>query len=329
MRLLFELSMECEPLARAEAMAACESLGGPARVLSGDPGALVLETGADPAALVSRLALCHKVSEWLGSSTARELDSLMSDVEVPGPIRVRSTRVGEAHRDIDLNSLTRRAGTVLGRSVGVDLRSPASEVRFVVSDKVHAGRLIGSVDRRSYESRKNRHLPFQCPISLHPKYARALVNLARVPGGGSLLDPFCGTGAIVAEASLAGLRPFGTDLSGRMIEGARKNLAHVGARASLAVCDVGSIASVVGPVDGVVTDPPYGRATSTDGEPLGELYARAFAACADVLKRGSMLTLAVPDLSILEGADGFRTVGTHQLWVHRSLTRNFCVLERV
>lgn len=329
MRLLFELSMECESLARAEAVAASESLGGPAEVLATDPGALVLETRADPHALVSRLALCHNVSEWLGSSTVKEVDSLVSEVDVPGPLRVRSTRVGEAHRALDLTSLTTRAGAVLGKSRGVDLHSPVSEVRFVVSDRVHAGRLIGSVDRSSFEARKNRHLPFHCPISLHPKYARALVNLARVPRGGSLLDPFCGTGAIVAEASLVGLRPFGTDMSERMIEGARENLAHVGASAALSVCDVGSVPSVVGPVDGVVTDPPYGRSTSTDGEPLDALYARAFSACADVLKRGRMLTLAIPDPSALDSASGFRVVGVHKLWVHRSLTRNFCVLERL
>ena len=326
--MLFELSMECESLARSEAVNAAESLAGPSKSVSGGPGTLVLDTGADPAALLSRLALCHHVSEWLGSCPAEDLDALIEDVSAPGPIRVRSTRVGDLHREVDLNSLTRRAGAVLGRTSGVDLHRPASEVRFVVSEDVHFGRLLGSVDRRALESRKNQHLPFKRPVSLHPKFARALVNLARVPAGGSLLDPFCGTGAIVAEASLMGLKAVGTDMSDEMLEGAARNLAHVGADAVLEMCDVGSIRSVIGSVDAVVTDPPYGRATSTKGEPLDRLYARSFRTFADVLGRGRRLTMAVPDISVLDSAEGFRAVETHQLWVHRSLTRNFCVLER-
>ncbi len=53
------------------------------------------------------------------------------------------------------------------------------------------------VARARLEARKVTHRPFSLPISLHPKLARALVNLARVPMGGVLLDPFCGTGGIL------------------------------------------------------------------------------------------------------------------------------------
>ncbi|HIJ17555.1 MAG TPA: hypothetical protein HA364_07265, partial [Thermoplasmata archaeon] len=86
---------------------------------------------------------------------------------------------------------------------------------------------------------------------------------------------------------------------------------------------------VVGEVDGIATDPPYGRSTSTNGEPLDELYTRSFRAFADVLGRGCRLAIAVPDARVLDAAEGFRLLETHPLWVHRSLTRNFCALERV
>lgn len=329
MKLLLELSMECESLSRAEALAAAAALGGPAEVLAADAGVLVLSTKADPEALLARLGLCHKVSEWMGSSEASEVDQLLERVDVPGPIRVRSTRVGEAHKDVDLSAATRRAGGLLAKGRGVDLHSPASEVRLVFSSRVHIGRLVGSVDRAAFEARMNKRLPFHCPVSLHPKFARALVNLTRVPPGGTVLDPFCGTGAILAESYLSGTRAVGTDISERMVEGARANLAHVGAEATLHVCDVGAIDGVVGDVDGIATDPPYGRSTSTNGEPLDELYSRSLRAFADVLGRGCRLAVAVPDVAVLEAADGFRALEAHPLWVHRSLTRNFCVLERV
>lgn len=328
MKLLLELSMECEPLARAEALSAATALRGEPKVLGSDAGVMVMSTRADPLALLGRLGLCHKVSEFLGSVDAQGLDSLVERVEVPGPIRVRSTRVGEAHKDVDLAAVTRRAGGLIGSARGVDLHSPASEVRLVFSEKVHAGRLLGSVDRAAFERRMNKHLPFHCPVSLHPKFARALVNLTGVPDGGTVLDPFCGTGAILAEAHLAGLKAVGTDISEKMVEGARANLRHLGARAVTRVCDVGAIDGVVGEVDGIATDPPYGRSTSTNGEPLDELYSRSFRAFAGVLGRGCRLAVAVPDTKILDAATGFRVLESHPLWVHRSLTRNFCVLER-
>lgn len=328
-KLLLELSMECESLARAEAVSAAHALGGRPEVIGSDEGVLVLECRADPVALVSRLGLCHKVSEWLGSTAVGDMDSALERVDVPGPIRVRSTRVGESHRDVDLSSTSRRVGGLLAHGRGVDLHSPASEVRLVFSKKVHVGRLIGPVDRASFEARMNKRLPFHCPVSLHPKFARALVNLTTVPGGGTLLDPFCGTGAIIAEAHFTGLRAIGTDLSDRMVEGARANLGHLGAVADIRVCDVGAIGAAVGEVDGVATDPPYGRSTSTNGEPLGDLYARSFRSIEAVLGRGRRLAMAVADMAFLESAQGFRLIESHPLWVHRSLTRNFCVLERV
>lgn len=329
MKLLLELSMECESLARAEAVSAAATLGGSPKVLASDPGVLVLSAAVEPGAFVRRLALCHNVSEWLGTTDPAGVDSFVEKAEVPGPIRVRSTRVGEAHKDIDLASVTRRAGGLLGKGRGVDLHAPASEVRLVFSEKVHVGRLVGSVDRASFEARMNKRLPYRCPISLHPKFARALVNLTRVPGGGTVLDPFCGTGAILAETGLAGLKAVGTDISEKMVEGARANLRHLGVAAVTRVCDVGAIEGVVGEVDGIATDPPYGRSTSTNGEPLDDLYDRSFRAFADVLGRGCRLAIAVPDPAVLTSARGFKELERHALWVHRSLTRHFCVLERV
>jgi tRNA G10 N-methylase Trm11 len=79
----------------------------------------------------------------------------------------------------------------------------------------------------------------------------------------------------------------------------------------------------------VATDPPYGRSTSTDGEPLQALLSRALGACADVLAPGSFMAMALHDLGLIDGDRDFEVVETHPLWVHRSLTRHFCVLRRV
>ncbi len=318
--------MECQSLARAEALSAATALGGEPRIVREEPGTLVIETGADPEALGNRLGLCHYVSEWLSSCAEGEVEDAANEIDVKGPIRVRSTKIGE--RSLDLASATRKVGAIIGKSRGVDLHRPATEIRVVFSEGVHFARVITSIDRSSFEKRKNRYMPFVYPASLHPKYARALVNLTQVPAGGRILDPFCGTGAILAEGSMIGLKAVGTDFSERMIEGSRKNLGHLKLSADLKLCDVGETPHAVGRVDGIATDPPYGRSTSTDGEKIPELYRRAFGAFSAVLKSGGRIALAVADFDLVRNQEGFRLLESHQLWVHRSLTRNFCVFER-
>jgi tRNA (guanine10-N2)-dimethyltransferase len=325
-KLLLELSMECESLACAEAVAAAAALSGRSEVVHQEPGVVVLDTGADPASLARRLGLCHFVSEWLTSCNSDEIGERAADIEVEGPIRVRSTKIGE--RKVDLAGASRLVGGIVGKSGGVDLRNPRSELRVVFSRKAHIGRLIGAIDRSSFEKRKNQHMPFFYPASLHPKFARALVNLTRTREGEKLLDPFCGTGAILVEADMVGLKALGTDFSEKMIQGAKKNLDHVDAHAELAVADVGEIRESVGQVEGIATDPPYGKSTSTKGESIPALYDRAFKAFSEVLDSGSHLAIVVPRVSLLERADEFQLVETHRLWVHRSLTRHFCVLRK-
>ncbi len=328
MRLLLELSMECESLARSEALSTAETLGGAASIVSEEPGVVVIETEADPGALSERLALCHCVSEHLFSCAPDELMDTVRDIDVPGPVRVHSTRVGTSFPEVDLERTNAAVGELVCGRLGVDIHSPRSEVRVVLSEQACVGRCMGRIDRSSYERRKVRNLPFNHPISIHPKYARALVNLTRTRPGGRLLDPFCGTGAIVMEASLAGCYALGTDISQKMIEGARMNLRSLDIDAELLRCDIGKISRVVGDVSGIATDPPYGRSTSTDGEPLPELFSRALGACADVLNRGSRIAMAVPDPLLLDGNGDFETVEVHPMWVHKSLTRHFCILRR-
>lgn len=325
-KLLLELSMECESLARAEALAAMEAIGGRSRVLAEEPGVMVVETKANPTALADRLGLCHFIDEWISTCAAEDIETCAEDMDVPGPIRVRSTKIGE--QKVDLAGVSRRVGGIIGAKKGVDLHRPRSDIRIVFSTRAHAGVRVSTIERASFEKRKNRFLPFVYPASLHPKYARALINLTRASPGSKLLDPFCGTGAILAEASLAGMKAVGSDFDERMIEGARRNLAHVKAKADLHLCDVGDIEREVGKVDAIATDPPYGRSTSTDGEGVPVLYARAFSSFADVLSQGGRVAIVVPDLHLLDRATGFSLLEKHSLWVHRSLTRNFCVLQR-
>lgn len=327
MKLLLEPSMECESLARSEAIAAAEALGPRSKILERGPGVLILQTDADPVALGKRLGLCHILSEWLFTCSPEELEARAAELDVEGPIRVHSTKVGE--KKVDLAGISKRVGAIVGKSRGVDLRNPRTDLRIVFSQNVYVGRALWSVDRSSFEKRKNRYMPYFYPASLHPKYARALVNLSRVRPDESILDPFCGTGAVLVEAALIDLNPIGSDISGKMIEGARKNLEHLRLGADLHMCDVGDIGKIIGRVSGIATDPPYGKSTSTKGESIPKLYERAFKSFSDVLEKGSIVAIVVPRLSLLDDAHSFSLAEKHALWVHRSLTRHFCVLKKI
>jgi tRNA G10 N-methylase Trm11 len=87
---------------------------------------------------------------------------------------------------------------------------------------------------------------------------------------------------------------------------------------------------MMGPVDGIVTDLPYGRSSGTDGEELAPLYARAFTAFAALLTTGAHAVIGHPDPALLSGleAQGFRIVERHAEPVHRSLTRHYAVAVR-
>lgn len=61
---------------------------------------------------------------------------------------------------------------------------------------------------------------------LPPKLARMMVNLARVPEGGTLLDSFCGSGTVPMEAGLAtkAAHIISSDVEAKQIDGTTKNL---------------------------------------------------------------------------------------------------------
>jgi hypothetical protein len=63
---------------------------------------------------------------------------------------------------------------------------------------------------------------------LPPKLAQIIINLAvsksDITKGVYLLDPFCGTGVILQEASLMGIDVYGTDIEPRMVEYTDENM---------------------------------------------------------------------------------------------------------
>lgn len=334
MRLLFELSGEHPTLPAAEAMAAF-ALQGPARALAQDATLLLVEAAeADAAQLARRLALTHRIDEALAETALDEaavLDALRAAAPaVGGVFRVRAHRVGEHGRSLSPAALERKAGALLAPGRRVALEGSAEEVRVLLAARAHIAREVAEVDRRAFDARHVKRRAFFQPVSLHPRFARALVNLARVEPGARVADPFAGTGGVLLEAALVGARVAGADLDARMASGAGETLARYGIEAEVLVRDAAEALRSLAPLDAIVTDPPYGRASSTLREEPRKLYGRALAASAEALRPGGRLAIAFPGAEHADLAPpGLVPEERHVQRVHRSLTRHYVVFRKL
>ncbi|MFA5895858.1 MAG: TRM11 family methyltransferase [Thermoplasmata archaeon] len=327
MRFWIELSGEHPTLPRAEALAALEAERVEVRKVSWSAHLLRLDAVGPVDRAVRRLGLAHVVSEELAQGDLEDLRAYARSADLGG--KSFRTRAHGLEKRLDHGAIEGSLGADFGRTGRVDLTNPNVEFRVLVADEFLLGRVMHRVDRSGLEARKVTHRSFNLPISLHPKLARALVNLSRVPTGGLLLDPFCGTGGVLLEASHVGLRAVGSDLRRSMVVGARKSLRPFGAEAGFLAADAGQGPWRPGRIDGIATDPPYGRAASTRGEPTLRLYERAFAAFADALPSGGHAAVVLPNEDAIQLAQhDLELVERHSVRVHRSLTRHFCVFRK-
>ena len=198
-------------------------------------------------------------------------------------------------KDVDSQGLIRRIGGILSKHNDVNLREPDVVVRMQMCDAVHLYIEQHVTDTDLLEKRKVGERPFFSPISLHPKYARALINLTGVKRGGTVLDPFCGTGGIVIEAAEMGMRAVASDFDEEMVIGCQENMDFYGLElADFDTLDIGEIGERFPEMDAICTDPPYGRSTKTGGENIDHIYARAGESIPKSLKKGARAGVVLP-----------------------------------
>jgi putative methyltransferase (TIGR01177 family) len=336
MKVWIEPSGENPALASAEAAAIASALGGRSQgtIETPEMGLLELDLPDATAArmIAERMALARRVLvPW--------------DPDDEGALLAHLRREGQSGRSMCLRPLGRPTGSRAPRSVErfarayvdgggrVDLETP--ERRFWLADgppgHVALAEEVGAIDRGALEDRRMPQLPFRRPVSLSPKLGRAAVNLSRALPGGHIVDPFVGTGALMLEAALMGIRVSGGDLDPGMLRGAIDNLGSRGCEFEiLRVADSGVAFDPPGGGgwDAVVTDPPYGRASGSSGEPASELVARCLPAWADRVRPGGRVVVVLPGGPDPLGPPWTRVVSVPDR-VHRSLTREFRVYERV
>ena len=331
-RVWVEISGENSDLARAEVRAAAAALGGGAGDDADRPDHLVgvelpPEGGAE--GLAVRLALARRVlapraagaeiEPWLrragaegGTASVRRLGRPSSGGEDPHVLAAGRT-FSDAGGRIDLGAPRRRFWLTGADPGPLELLEE-----------------IATVDRPAANARRMPVLPFQRPVSLPPRLARAAANLAEIRPGDRVVDPFVGTGALLAEAGLLGARLYGLDRDPEMVRGTLRNLGHLGLTADeLVVGDAGTaeFGDPGLPFDAVLTDPPYGRASSTGGEDPTAIVDRVLPRWAERVRPGGRVVVIVPG-PIAGPGPAWRLTLAVPLRVHRSLTREFRVYAR-
>jgi tRNA (guanine10-N2)-dimethyltransferase len=335
MRYFFELSKEYSDLPNAEALACLKAEKINYNVFESNKDVLLVETQDDKNVfnkLTKRLSMSFYVNEFLFycEPSVSEITKHAFDKNInrEGSIAIKYRNRSE---NIDSQKIVRTLARIYTQGRKVVLDDPDVEIRALITDnRVYVGVKKSVVDRTQFEKRKIQNRPFFSPITLHPRLARALVNLSAVRKNQVLLDPFCGTGGILLEAGLIGVKVIGGDIEDKMIKGSKETLEFYGVKNYDLFCvDVGELNKLVNKVDAVVTDLPYGKATTTKGEEIRQLYTRAFENISKVLKKDGRAVVGLSNKDMISlGEKYFSLLKVHRCRVHRSLTRYFVVYEK-
>ncbi len=312
------LSRESTGIPEAEATALVSDLDPEAKFESPEGGLLIAQTSADPAAIEARVAFSRRVGVLVPDG---RLDDEHVSLLRSGTYRVRVFGEGGAEEEEAI--IDSIAEKVEGR---VSLDSPDREVSAYVGE----GRTYLAITtplsmRQGWATRRPRSRAFFHPSAIFPKLSRALVNLSGVQPGEAFLDPFCGTGSLLIEASIVGAEPVGIDIARKMVRGARRNSIKYG-QPWLGLVRADSRSLPLREVGAAATDIPYGRASSAGGRKSSEILKSLVDGAPAVLPRGRKLVVMHPkSLEVEPGA--LRVEQELEIYIHRTLTRTITVMR--
>ncbi|MDK2854179.1 MAG: tRNA (guanine10-N2)-dimethyltransferase [Thermococcaceae archaeon] len=331
--LYIEILGNLPEMAQGEVKALLEMASPEFKIIERDYLFLALKGDKKAFPFLNRLGLAHEYGELLFSAESpEELYSKAESIEwekyIRGTFKVdRETMVNCSH---EVEDVERKVGAIVSkRGFKVNLSSPQTLIRVYCGKKLWVGVRKKFFEAKEFNERKADKRPFYKPIALPPRVARAMVNLARARK--EVLDPFMGTGGILIEAGLMGLKVYGVDLRRDMVEGARRNLEHYGVKNYVLKQGDATRLRELFPdktFEAVATDPPYGTSATLGGRKREELYEKALASIYEVLD--GYLSIAFPAQFNAERVAeriGFEVLEKYYQRVHSSLDRYFYVMR--
>jgi putative methyltransferase (TIGR01177 family) len=204
----------------------------------------------------------------------------------------------------------------------VNLDNPGLFIEiFIDGEEATVTRLLYQ-NFETFEDRKAHLRPVLHPTAMHPKMARALVNIVN---SDTVIDPFCGACGILTEAGMLGVKFTGYDIDKKILEDARKNLEYYNIdskKYKLSVKDSTTLKNL----KNVVTDLPYGKSSKRSEELVGlyskflrTLAGRAVIVMPNFMPYKKLLDKNLPkSLVVLDVIDHY---------VHKSLTRKIIIID--
>jgi len=205
-----------------------------------------------------------------------------------------------------------RAGDVLSRR-SLDV------IAFPYHGAFGLGPTVWVPDTTPLRERGTRKPAPHSEISMSPRLAALLLNLAGLSPGRVVLDPFCGSGTVLAEALMRSCRCLGFDSDEKRVRDARRNLSWTASRLrgssfNVRVGDARNLRTIMGEtkVDAVVTEPlllpaldsrPKTETAAALMEDVGDVYADALASIAEVLFPGGRIVIVVPVVMTMDGEE--------------------------
>lgn len=187
------------------------------------------------------------------------------------------------------------------------IESGAEFVYIVVDKEILVGKTVAVQDFKAWSNRDyGRPARDAKSGMLPPKLARMMINLSgSVPKESVLLDPFCGSGTVLMEASLMGYKGLiGSDISEKAITDSKKNLEWMKLEADLHVSPAADVDKFLKDDVGViVTETLLGPPLKGNEPPdmikenirdLMKMYLPSFETLYSVLNRGGKAVIAFP-----------------------------------
>jgi len=185
------------------------------------------------------------------------------------------------------DEIERKLGAHIQNITGakVELRFPNVQILvIIVAERFLLCKSTESKLRPLLRTREPGKKPFFHPSMMNSSLARTMCNLAGVMPGNTVLDPFCGGGGILCEAAFIGAVVIGVDKNWRLLEGAKMNLNWINSNYSIIQAD--ALHLPIKTAGHIVTDPPYGRSSSTRGTESRELFESLLRRAPSILQSG-------------------------------------------
>ena len=128
-------------------------------------------------------------------------------------------------------------------------------------NEVLLGKVLEFYNSRELEKRDMSKPIRRNELAISPRLAKILINLSKIKEGETLLDPFCGIGAVLEEALHKKIKVIGIDKNHEAIKGAEKNLSFYGfpkVNYKL-LCEDSKTAKINSKISAIATEPHLGE----------------------------------------------------------------------